>query len=209
MSENSPTVGSNAIETDWLSKALGVVQDKREELEQLESKIRNRLVDTLGPGGSRSVYDPQHIGKKEWKGWKATATEMAYQAVIADRSQVDEWVLKHYEEKAEPRVRISPEVPEREVLNVVRKHAKHMLEEVIEVPDHVVRELVVRSQQAGQPIGFGGEVGKDAPPGITVSQPDSYLTVKYYGPRSEIVAALVADERFSLETIAAAMAGDE
>lgn len=209
MPEKQPEQGAVVIEQDWLTKALGVVQSERARLEEIEEKIRKRLTDALGPGGSRSVYDPQHLGKKDWKGWKATATEMSYQACVEDRSAAEDWVLAKYPEKAEHRVRISPEVPEREVLNVIRSHAKHMLEEVVVVPDYVLNELVARSRQAGQPIGFGGEVGKSAPPGIKVTQPDSYLTVKFYDAAGDIIATLRADERFTLETIAAAMAGDE
>ena len=209
MSETPPTKGQEVIEQDWLVKALGVVQSEREKLQEVEARIRVRLTDALGPGGSRSVYDPQHLGKKDWKGWKATATEMAYQACVEDRSKTEEWVLAEYPEKAEHRVRISPEVPEREVLNVIRSHAKHMLEEVVEVPDYVLHELVQKARQAGQPIGFGGEVGENAPPGIKVTQPDSYLTVKFYDPAGDIIATLRSDERFTLDTIVAAMAGDE
>ncbi len=209
MSEKQPAQGQDVIELDWLTKALGVVQSERQRLEDVEGQIRKRLTTALGPGGSRSVYDPQHIGKKDWKGWKATATEMSYQASVEDRSKAAAWVLTNYAEKAEHRVRISPEVPEREVINVVRSHAKHMLEEVVEVPDYVLNELAQKAGQAGQPIGFGGEVGENAPPGIKVTQPDSYLSVKYYDPAGDIVATLRADERFTLDTIVAALAGDE
>jgi hypothetical protein len=209
MSEDQPVPGQDVIEQDWLTKALGVVQSEREKLEEVEGRIRQRLTTALGPGGSRSVYDPQHLGKKEWKGWKATATEMAYQACVEDQSKAAAWVLAHYAEKAEHRIRVSPEVPEREVINVIRSHAKHMLEEVVEVPDYVLHELVQKAKQAGQPIGFGGEVGENAPPGIKVTQPDSYLSVKYYGPATDIVETLRADERFKLDTIIVAMAGDE
>lgn len=209
MSENQLVQGQDVIEQDWLTKALGVVQSEREKLEEIEGRIRRRLTTALGPGGSRSVYDPQHLGKKDWKGWKATATEMAYQACLEDRGAAAAWVLAEYPEKAEHRVRISPEVPEREVLNVVRSHAKHMLEEVVEVPDYVLHELVQKARQAGQPIGFGGEVGKSAPPGIKVTQPDSYLSVKFYDAAGDIIASLRSDERFALDTIVAAMAGDE
>jgi hypothetical protein len=209
VSENQPVQGQGVIELDWLAKALGVVQSERERLAEVEGQIRQRLTNALGPGGSRSVYDPQHPGKKDWKGWKATATEMSYQACVEDRGAASGWVLAQYPEKAEHRVRISPEVPEREVLNVIRTHAKHMLEEVVEVPDYVLNELVAKSRQAGQPVGFGGEVGQSAPPGIKVTQPDSYLTVKFYDPAGDIIATLRADERFTLETIVAAMAGDE
>lgn len=209
MPETQPPKCPEVIEQDWLTKALGVVADERDRLEKLEGQIRARLTTALGPGGSRSVYDPQHVGKKDWKGWRATATEMSYQAELEDRSKAAGWVLAKYPEKAEHRVRISPDVAEREVLNVIRTHAKHMLEEVVEVPDYVINELVARARQAGQPIGFGGEVGKSAPPGIKVTQPDSYLTVKFYDPAGDIIATLRADERFTLETIAAAMAGDE
>lgn len=209
MSENQATQGQDVIEQDWLTKALGVVQSERQKLEEVEGRIRKRLTTALGPGGSRSVYDPQHLGKKDRKGWKATATEMAYQASVEDRSKAQEWVLAKYPEKAEHRIRISPEVPPREVLNVIRRHAKHMLEEVVEVPDYVLNELVQKAASAGQPIGFGGEVGESAPPGIKVTQPDSYLSVKFYDAAGDIITSLRADERYALHTIVAAMAGDE
>ena len=209
MPEKQPEQGAVVIELDWLAKALGVVQRRREDLEKVEDKIRAKLTNVLGPQGRRSVYDPDHPGGKGWKGWGMTASETSYKAEFIDYSAAAEWVLKNYEEKAEPRTRIRPDVPEREWLNVLRKHASYMLEEVREVPSHVLADLLRKSQAAGQPMGFNGELGEHAPPGISVTKPDSTLSVRYYAPADAIIAGLQKDERFSLDTIVSAMAGDE
>lgn len=209
MSQKQPAQGEVVVELDWLSKALGVVARKVDDLQKVEEKIRAKLTSALGPQGRRSVYDPQHPGGKGWKGWGMTASETSYKAEFTDRSAAAEWTLKNYEEKAETRTRVRPDVPEHEWINVLRKHASYMLEEVREVPEYVLADLLRKSQAAGEPMGFNGELGENAPPGISVTKPDSVLSVKFYAPADAIVSELEKDDRFSLDTITAALAGDE
>jgi len=59
----------------------------------------------------------------------------------------------------------------------LREHAPRLLAKKTRVPGWAVNELVTRSKGAGEPVGFGGECGEHAPPGIEVSTPPGVLSV--------------------------------
>lgn len=177
-------------ELDKLVLRLGVVQLNRMRRQEEETQLRAEVVKALRAGGKRPVYDPRNPQQKLWH---ATASETAYQARVIDRSKTEEWVRENYAAKLRPRTRLRDGFTDEDVLQVLRKHAGYMIEDVEEVQDWVLRELELKSQQAGQPMGWGNEIGEHAPPGIVVTKPESTVKMTFSPRAVEAVDALILD----------------
>jgi len=176
-------------ELDLLALRLGVAQVNREQAEETEKTLREQAVKAWGEGGKRSTLNP--LNPKD-KLWHCTASETKYRAQVTDRSATEEWVKENYPLKARKRMRIVPGTSMDEIVQaVINSGATYLVEEVVEVEDHVLRELELKAQQAREPIGFGGEIGADAPPGISVTKPASKMLVTFQPGGREMVAELM------------------
>lgn len=116
----------------------------------------------------RSPLDGSKIGRVSKSDPKPRAT-------VTNRALVEEWITHHYPDKLIERAEISG--PMAEVIQVLREHAPHLVTDRKSVPDWAINELAVKSEQAGEPIGYGGELGEHAPRGIEVVIPDGVITV--------------------------------
>ncbi len=137
------------------------------------------VVKVLGRKGSLPVMNPLNPGEEFVQ---ITVSKLTYIAKTEDPSATKEWVKERYAEKVEKRIRLAPGTTERDVFNVLNQFAPYLLETVEVVPDHVIHELELKSKLAQQPMGFGGEVGKDAPPGIVVEESTPKVTVTFRNP---------------------------
>lgn len=108
-------------------------------------------------------------------------------AAVTDQAALEKWVVKRYPEKLVGRWEIRNMSA---AIDVLRAHAPHLVAFVESVPDWAVNELVKKSATAGQPVGYGGEVDDDAPPGITIETPDGVLQVRVDWQQAE--SAIVA-----------------
>jgi hypothetical protein len=106
---------------------------------------------------------------------RASMSEPKSVATVTDAATLDEWIREHYSEKVRTEDTIVG--THAEVIAVLRDHGRHLLATTTVVPGWVVNELLTISKGAGQPAGFGGEIGDDAPRGIEVSKPDGVLSV--------------------------------
>lgn len=176
-------------ELDLLGLRLGVAQVNREQAEATEKVLREQAVKAWGEGGKRSTPNP--LNPKD-KLWHCTASETRWQARIMDRSAVEEWVKANYPLKTRTRMRIVPGTSMDEIVQaVIKSGATYLVEEVVEVEDHVLRELELKAQKAREPIGFDGELGEKAPPGIAVTKPDSKMLVTFKPGGREMVSELM------------------
>jgi hypothetical protein len=96
-------------------------------------------------------------------------------AKVTDAAALDQWIRENYPDKV--RTEESIVGTDAEVIAVLREHAPHLLAKTSTVPGWAVNELLTRSTGAGEPAGFGGELGEHAPPGIEVSNPHGVLSV--------------------------------
>jgi hypothetical protein len=161
---------------------LGVLTVLKQRVTEAERDARNVVSGYLNKGNNSTVVNPANpeqviaeVGKSKPKN----------RAEIESRRAVEAWILANYPGKAETKTVVI--APQADVIEVLREHAPFLLDEVTEVPDYVVNELVLKSQAAGEPVGFGGEIGDKAPPGITVSAPEGTLRVVVQDGGADVV----------------------
>lgn len=123
------------------------------------------VVKVLGRKGSRPVMNPLNPAEEFVQ---VTVSKLTYTAKPVDPAATRQWIEQKYPEKVEKRRRITTKFSAQHIIEILEDLAPFLLETVKVIPDHVLGELVRKSQQAQQPMGFGGEVGEDAPPGIVV-----------------------------------------
>ena len=128
---------------------------------------------------------------------KVTHSTPKKRAEVYDRPAVDAWILANYPDKAETNTKVIGS--QADVLDVLREHAPFLLEDVKEVRDWAVNELQLKSAAAGEPVGYGGEIGELAPPGIRVSTPDGTLRVTVAANAAEVVDQLWIDGLIDLD----------
>jgi hypothetical protein len=197
--------GNELSELDKLALRLGVVQLNRMRMQQEETELRAQVVKALRAGGKVPVYDPRNPKRKLWH---ATASETNYQAQVVDRTAAEEWVRENYPAKLRPRTKLREGFTDDDVLQVLRKHASYMIEDVEEVQDWVLHELELKSQQAGEPMGWGNEIGEHAPPGIVVTKPESTVLVKFTPGALDAIDSLILDRFIDLDGNVIAAGGE-
>jgi hypothetical protein len=151
---------------------LGVLTVLKNRVMEAERDARDAVSGYLNKGNNSTVTNPLN-GEQSIA--EVSKTKPRNKADVVNRRAVETWILANYPGKVESKTVVIGS--EADVIDVLREHAPFLLDQVTEVPDYVVNELVLKSQAAGQPVGFGGEVGEKAPPGITVSAPDGQLRV--------------------------------
>lgn len=153
---------------------LAVASRKSQEAQKAEKAAKKEVVEAFRRGATQVAADPR---KPDEEIAQITVSKVTWSAQALDRAAVDEWVKAKYADKAEKKVRII--CTDEDVLNIMRTFAPYYLEEVHVVPDHVIRELELKSEVAHQPMGWGGEIGDDAPPGIAVTPSDPKITITW------------------------------
>lgn len=200
-----PVEQMDALDREMLR--LGVAYLRRKHWVEQEQKRRAEAVKMLRPGGKRPVYDPRNAERKLWHG---TASETSYKAEIVDHRQLEEWVRENYPAKLRSKTKLKEGFTEADVLQIAQTYASYMFETVPVVEDWVKHELVLKSQLAQQPMGWGGEVGESAPPGIEVSKAASavVLTITKHAAEAidELILAGVIDEDGNI--IASSLGGE-
>jgi hypothetical protein len=166
---------------------LGVLTVLKNRVTEAEREARSAVADYLGKGNSSTVTNP---AKPEQPIVEVSKTKPKNRADIDDRRAVEGWILANYPGKAETKTVVIGS--QADVIDVLREHAPFLLDEVTDVPNYVVNELVLKSQGAGEPVGFGGETGEKAPPGITVSAPDGQVRVNVHEGGADVVEEMWA-----------------
>jgi len=156
----------------------------------------------LGRGATRVAVSPldpeQHITQ-------VTVSAATYSAKVTSRSRADAWVVENYVEKTEEKTRIKPGF-EAAALAALQDLAPYLVETVRVVPDHVIQELVLKSKLAHQPMGWGGEVGKeDGPPGIEVELTSPRIVITHRNPSliDDLILQGVIDHEGNVLTVPA------
>lgn len=137
---------------------------------------KQEVVNTLGRGATLTAANPL---RPEQEVAQVNVSKATWSASTIDRAATEEWVKARYRDRVVKKTRLLPTVTEQDVLNVLRTFAPYLLEEIDEVPDHVIRQLELKSEKAHRPMGWGGEVGDDAPPGIKVTESDPKVTITF------------------------------
>lgn len=143
---------------------------------EAEEEAKAEAVKVLRRGSTQMATNPL---KPEEEFVQVTVSKATYSAEAEDRPLTEGWVRERYADKLEKKTRLIGTATEQDVMNVLRTFAPYLLEEVEFVPDHVIRELELKSAKARQPMGWGGEVGDDAPPGIVVRKSNPQVKVTF------------------------------
>ncbi|ACU39376.1 hypothetical protein [Actinosynnema mirum] len=120
-------------------------------------------------------------------------SKSTWTAKVVDLSALEQWVRATYPDKLQRRTRITG--TEQDVINVLERFAPYLLDQVVEVPVEAVRELELKSREAREACGWGGEVGEQAPPGIAVSESAPRLVITYRDEDllDELIASGIVD----------------
>lgn len=196
--ESSPEIaGPTAEET--AVKALNAVliraavaHRNAERAKEADAAASADVVNMLGRGGSLPVMNPLNAGEEFVQ---VTVSKLIYSAKTVDPAATKAWISERYADKVEKRRRLSTKFTAQQVIEILEDLAPFLLETVEFVPDHVLNELQKKSQLAQQPMGFGGEVGEDAPPGIVVepSTPQVRVTFRKVDVVDDLLACGIVD----------------
>lgn len=115
-----------------------------------------------------------------------TKSDPKPKATITNPARVYEWVRDHYPERLDVKTQIVGS--DTEVIAVLAVHAPHLIDEVLRLPEWVTHELVLKAEQAGQPVGWGGEIDV---PGIEVTIPEGSVSVRLEKEIDDAVLDLV------------------
>lgn len=207
MSEQASVMLNELDTLDLLVLKLGVIQLHRIQRQQEEKALRAQVVKKLKEGGKRPFYDPRNPARKLWN---ATASETSYHAEILDRTKLEEWVRENYPAKLRPQTKLRAGFTEADVWQIARTYAAYMFEEVDVVEPWVLNELKLKSEQAGQPMGWGNEIDDNAPPGIEVTKAASTVTMTFTPKAAELMHSLILDGVIDVDgNLTAAPAGGE
>lgn len=154
-----------------------------------EAKIRKEAGDVFRRGERLVVSSPydDDVDLAE-----LTVTKPKAAPAVTDEAAFTAWMAKQYPEQCEDRVSIDPACMD-DVIAFLEEHA----------PDYLMDERVVRpwareavlklSLEAKEPRGPGGEVGDDAPPGISMVTAKSVVQVKLTADAVPTVGRMLAD----------------
>jgi len=133
------------------------------------------VVAAYGAEGRKQAADPSGSGRVISQ---VTVDKAGYKATVTDPKEVEQWVRKKYPEKLQKKTRIVPGQEEAVIL-ALRQYAGFLLEEYEDIPDYVISGLLSKCEQAHKPMGWGGEIDDDAPPGIKVEPRSLGVTITY------------------------------
>lgn len=174
---------------DDLALRAAVLNVLKGRVTQAEKDTKETIARMFRAGGNVKVVSPVD-GKPIATVTKAVDTR---RAVVVARGDLDEWVSTHYPEKVETVTGVDP-AQVGDLLDYLRENAPWFIQETRRVPDWVVNELVVKSTEVGEVVGWGGECGENAPAGIEVvtAQGTVRVTIDKNGG-AELVDQLWAD----------------
>lgn len=191
--EEASAVGEAAVKAvNAVLIRAAVANRNAERFKEVDEAAKADVVKVLGRKGSLPVMNPLNPGEEFVQ---ITVSKLIYVAKTLDPSATKEWVKARYADKVEKKTRLMPGTTEQHVFNVLRQFAPYLLEEIDVVPDHVIRELELKSKLAQRPAGFSGEVGEDAPPGLVVeeSTPKVYVTFRNAAVVDDLIFTGVVD----------------
>jgi hypothetical protein len=139
-------------------------------IKEIAPDLRSAALKHCEPGESGTVKSPLDDSRLA----RYNVTDPGWTGRVTNRPAVDKYVTARYPEKCETRKRI---VDMAEALKVLQDVRPDLVVNEQYVPDHVAESLVRRSERAREPIGFSGELGPDAPPGIDVDPPKPVLRI--------------------------------
>lgn len=175
--EETSAVGEAAVKAvNAVLIRAAVANRNAERFNAADKAAKADVVKVLGRKGSLPVMNPLNPGEEFVQ---ITVSKLTHIAKTVDYTAVEEWVKKNYADKVEKKTRLMPGTTEQHVFNVLRQFAPYLLEEIDVVPNHVVYELELKSKLAQQPMGFGGEIGENAPPGIVVEESTPKVSVTF------------------------------
>lgn len=168
--------------------ATAVLAELGKRVKALEKQHRGSIESLLDKGDRVSVRSPLDGSKIG----TVSMTDPAPKARVSDQAALDGWVSERYPEK----VVVSEDITDaRAAVEVLRQHAPHLLAEVRYVPDWAVGEVLRASEQAGAPVGPGGEVEV---PGVEVEPQPGRLQYRPGKEAAELVEQLVQAGMVSL-----------
>jgi hypothetical protein len=172
--EQADTSVAAALNELLLRAVVAKYNADRAEADAAEAK--HVVVQTLRRGATQVAVSPLDANQELAQ---INVSQTTWTAATVARTETEEWVKARYADKVEKKTRLLPTVTEQDVFNVLRTFAPYLLEEIDVVPDHVIRELELKSEQAHEPMGWGGEIGDAAPPGIRVFPSNPKVTVTF------------------------------
>ncbi|PRY35278.1 hypothetical protein [Umezawaea tangerina] len=169
---------------------LAVNHFRAKQATKAETASKAAVAKVLGRGATQMAGNPL---RPDQEIAQVTVSKATYTATVVDQAAVEEWVRENYADKVEKRTKILGN--DEDVLNILKTFAPYLIEEEEVVPEHVFRELELRSGHARTAAGFGGEVGEDAPPGIEVfvSTPKISVTFRNASLIDDLLIAGVID----------------
>lgn len=197
--EEAPVEEESSVAKETFAKDLNailvraaVASRNAERAELADEAAKADVVKVLGREGSRLAKNPL---KPDEEFVKVTVSKLTYSAKTVEPSATEEWIRQRYSEKVEKRRRLTTKFSAQDIIKILEDLAPFLLETVEVIPPHVIGELERKSQQAQQPMGFGGEIGEDAPPGIVVtpSTPKVYVTFRNADVVDDLLACGVVD----------------
>jgi hypothetical protein len=195
-SDDAAVPAANPVDVTALLLRLAVVQMSRHRAsvdfavaKEKEADLRAQVVTHVARGTTLPVIDP--VGHGEIA--SITVSKTVLKAEIVDEAATEEWVKAKYREKIVKRLKLAYGYTLDDALKVLAEARPFMVEEVEEIPAGVFRDLELKSQKAKVPMGWGGETGKDAPPGIRMFRPESTVRVTFAESAAEVVGAMLAD----------------
>lgn len=140
-------------------------------LKEAERETKSAIDDLMKKGDTLSARSPLDDAKMA----RVNKSDPKPVATVSDAAALDTWIRETYPDKVKTETTVVGTAGE--VIAVLREHAPHLLATNTVVPGWAINELVTRSAGAGEPVGFGGEMGDMAPPGIKVTTPDGVISV--------------------------------
>lgn len=140
--------------------------------------LRERAVEAFIPSDRIPVVSPidrrRHIAT-------VSATDPKPEAVVTDRDELTAWFFEHYDERCEDVEKLVGSTAQ--VIAALRQYAPaDVVDQLITVdrivPDYEISNLLTRSAGSGKPIGPGGEIDDQAPPGVEVRERDWSMQVR-------------------------------
>lgn len=173
---------------------LGVLTVLQSRVAEEVDRLRAAVHAAMKRGDRRAVTHPDDESQPIAE---ISVTKPKPVAEVTHREALDAWIVANYPAKTEKRPKILGS--EQDVLDVLREHAPYLLDDVVEVDDWARNELLTKSAAVGEPIGYGGELGEHAPPGIEVSTPDGQLRVNLSKTAADVVDQLWLAQRVDMD----------
>lgn len=135
--------------------ALKVISDYTKDL---YDDVRDEVAKVMKPGDRRQAESPEgmHIGT-------VSRSKPTPKAIITDRTALTAWLSERYPDMIESGTVVN--ASDREILDVVFKHAPHLLKHTKRVKTEALARLQADAIRLGVAVGPSGEVDM---PGLTV-----------------------------------------